>query len=108
VHPARIAALAVYVLEVKMAGPDMLANVLNLDTVSDSEVGRTTCARAGTDTAGPSTEDATGTVWCRVAVNVGEMCAEDGLVDVNVMAAVVDHAAHDGRRRDLRNWLRIG
>jgi hypothetical protein len=108
VHPPRIPALAAYVLEVEVGRPDMLCDVLDVDTMSDSEAGRAARARAGADAAGPSTEDAAGAVWCRVAVDVGEVCAKDILVDLDLMAAVVDHAVHNGRGRDLGNWLRVG
>jgi hypothetical protein len=37
-------------------------------------------------------------VWSGIVVGAGEVLAEDELVDGDVLAAVVDHATHDGRR----------
>jgi hypothetical protein len=96
--PASITTLAAYVLEVEVGRPDVVGDVLDVDTVAGSEVGRATCARAGAEAAGPSTEDATRAVRRGVFVDGDEVLAEDELVDGDVLVAVVDHATHDGRR----------
>jgi hypothetical protein len=47
-------------------------------------------------------------MWRGIVVAGGEVLAEDGLVDSDVLAAVVDHAAHDGRRDDVGSRLQVG
>jgi hypothetical protein len=56
--PAGIATLAAYVLEAEVGRPNVVGDVLDVDPMVGSEVGRATGARAGADAAGPSTEDA--------------------------------------------------
>jgi hypothetical protein len=56
--PASIAALAAHALEAEVGRPDVVGNVLDVDPMVGSEVGRATCAHAGAEAAGPSTEDA--------------------------------------------------
>jgi hypothetical protein len=106
--PASIAALAAYVLEVEVGGPDVVGDVLDVDPVTGSEAGRPTCARAGAEAAGPSTEDTAWAVWSGIVVGAGEVLAEDELVDSDVLVAVVDHAAHDGRRDRVGSRLWVG
>jgi hypothetical protein len=88
-----------------MGRPDMLCDVLDVDTMADSEVGRPTCAGAGTNAAGPSTDDATQAVGCGVFVDSREMLSKNDLVDGDSLATVVDHAAHGGRRCAVGNRL---
>jgi hypothetical protein len=49
-----------------------------------------TCAQPGTEAASPSTDDAMEAVLCGVSVGDGKMLAEDGLIDGDILAAVVD------------------
>jgi hypothetical protein len=89
-------------------GPDVIGNVLDVDAVAGSEAGRATGARAGAEAAGPSTEDATRTMWSGVFVGAGEVLAKDELINSDVLVAVVDHAAHDGRRDGVGSRLQVG
>jgi hypothetical protein len=47
-------------------------------------------------------------VWSGIVVAGGEVLAEEGLVDSDVLVAVVDHAVHDGRRDDVGSRLQVG
>jgi hypothetical protein len=106
--PAGIAALAAYVLEAEVGGPDVVGDVLDVDPVIGSEAGSATRAGAGAEAVRPSTNDAAWAVWSGIVVVGSEMLAEDDLVDGNVLVAVVDHAAHDGRRDGDGSWLWVG
>jgi hypothetical protein len=57
-HPSGIPALAAHILEVEMDDPHVLSDVLDMDAATRPEIRTATHARVGTDTAGPSTEDA--------------------------------------------------
>jgi hypothetical protein len=107
-YPPSIPALAAYVLEVEMRGPDVLGDVFDMYAMARFEVHGATRAWTSTMTVGPSTKDAAGALGCGVSVGGGEMMAEDVLVDGDVLATTVDHAAYDGRRKDLGNWTRVG
>jgi hypothetical protein len=100
-YPPSISALSAYVLEVEMHGPHVLGDVLDVDPVAGPEAGRAACARTTTEAAGPSTEDSMRPVGCGISMGGGEMLVENGLIDGDVLAAVVNHAAHDGRRGNL-------
>jgi hypothetical protein len=102
-HPSGIPALAAHVLEVEMDDPHVLSDVLNMDAVTRPEIRTATRARAGTDTAGPSTEDVMRATYCEVLVS--KVYAKNGLVDGSGLVAVVDHATYDQRRRDLGIWF---
>jgi hypothetical protein len=102
-YPPGVSALATHILEVQVGDPDVLGDVLDMDAMARLEVHRAARAWASTMTVGPSTQDAAGALGCRVSVGGGEMLAEDVLVDGDVLATTVDHAAHDRRRKDIGN-----
>jgi hypothetical protein len=106
VRPAGITAFAAHVLEVEVGRPDVLGDVLNMHAVAGREVKGAARARAGADAAGPPTDDATRAMWSGVFVGGVEMLAEGDLVDGDFFVAVVDQAAHDGRRLDVRSRFR--
>jgi hypothetical protein len=106
-HPSSISTLAAHVLEVEIGGPDMLRDVPYMDTMPDPEAEGATRARASTDTAGPSTEDAMRATWYEVLVKGGKVYAKNGFVGGNVLVTVVDHATHGRRRRGLGNGLTV-
>jgi hypothetical protein len=86
----------------------MFCDVLDMNAVAGPEARRAARARTSTKAAGPSTEDAMRAVGCGIVVGDGEMLAEDGLIDGDVLAAVVDHAAHNGRKGNLGDGSRVG
>jgi hypothetical protein len=101
--PACVSALVAHVLEVEVVVPDVLDDVLDVDTVAGSEAHGAAGSWASTTTVGPSTQDAARALGCGVSVGATEMLVEDGFVDGDLFAAVVNHAAYNGRRRELGN-----
>jgi hypothetical protein len=97
-YPPGIPALAAYVLEVEVRGPDVFGDVFDMNAMARFEVHGATRTWAGTETVNPSTQDATGALGCGISVGGGEMLAKDVLVDGDVLVTIVDHAAHDRRR----------
>jgi hypothetical protein len=57
-HPPSISALSAYTLEVEVGGPHVLGDVLDVDPVAGPEARRAARARATTEAASPSAEDA--------------------------------------------------
>jgi hypothetical protein len=85
-----------------MDGPDVLGDVPGIDTMPDLEADKAKCARASTEAAGPSVDNAARAVWCGVSMGGSEMHAKSSLVDNDVFATVVDHSA---RQEEKGPWV---
>jgi hypothetical protein len=104
--PTCVSALAAYVLEVEVGGPNMLSDVLNVDTVDaviKREVKRAAGAWPSTQTVGPSADSTVRAVLCRVSMGDGEVLAKSRFANGNDRTTGVHLAAHDGRGRNFRN-----
>jgi hypothetical protein len=109
VHPACVPAFTARILEVEAGHPDVLGDVLDVDSMAmaDPEVQRAVGPGTSADAAAPLTKDAIQAVWDGIAVGGGEMLANDDLVDGDVLIAVIDHATYDRGRGGVGDYLPV-